>query len=96
MTASENLRRELESIEDGIEELRELLYDAEEDVRRVRRLSGWIRTPGFRMLRVDLKRRIRGLEQRRDVVRTCYAEARRYEEWLELDGQAGRREVSVG
>lgn len=93
--ASENLRRELESIEGRIEDLQEVLYDTEETFRRVRRPPGWIRALGFRMLQVDLKRRILGLEQRRDMVRTCYAEARRYEDWLKLAGQGERRELSV-
>lgn len=95
MRAPENLGRELESIEGRIEDLQEALCYSEDDFRRVRGLSGWIRALGFRMLQVDLKRRIRGLKQRRDVVRTCHAEARRYEEWLGLAEQGERREASV-
>lgn len=82
MAASESLRRELESIEDEAEDLRDGLYRLE-DLRTARVRPGWLTGLGVRMLEIDLRRRIRDLEVRRRVALNCYAEARKYEDWLE-------------
>lgn len=95
MAATENLRRELEGIEGRIEGLREALYRAEEDLRGAGVRPGWLQALGVRSLKVDLRRRIRDLEQRRRVVRNCYTEAAKYEGWLRPAGQEERREGAV-
>jgi hypothetical protein len=82
MAASESLRRELESIEGEVESLRDGLYRLE-DLRAARIRPGWLKVLGMRMLKVDLRRRIRDLGERRRVALNCYAEARKYENWLE-------------
>lgn len=94
MTASENLRRELESIEGGIESLQETLCRVE-DLRSYGARPGWLRALGVRILKADLRRRIRDLEQRRGVARNCFAEARKYESWLRRAENAGRWEDAV-
>lgn len=92
MAASQNLRRELEIIETGIEDLQEALYGVEDDLRAGGVRPGWLRALGVRMLKTDLRRRIRDLRQRRRVVLNCYAEAREYESWLTTTGRQRRRE----
>jgi hypothetical protein len=84
MAASESLRRELESIEGEAEDLRDGLYRLE-DLRTARIRPGWLTVLGVRMLEIDLRRRIRDLEERRRVALNCYAEARKYEDWLKAE-----------
>lgn len=86
MAASENLRRELGSIEARIEELREILFRMDADFRAVQGRVGWLRTLQIRALKVNLERQIRELKQRREATRRCLAEARRFEEWLRFSG----------
>lgn len=94
MAASENLKRELESIEGRIEDLQDTLCGVE-GLRAAGIRPGWLQVLGVRMLRTDLRRRIRDLEQRRRVVLNCYTEARRYEGWLRSAEREERREGAV-
>jgi hypothetical protein len=94
MAASENLKRELEGIEGRIEGLQDTLWRVE-DLRAAGIRPGWLQVLGIRMLKTDLRRRIRELEQRRRVVLNCYTEARKYEGWLGRAERDERREGAV-
>lgn len=94
MSASENLKRELENIECRIEGLQEMLCRVD-DLRAVGIRPGWLRLLGVRALRIDLRRRIRDLEQRRMVVRNCHAEARKFEAWQGPAERGDSRENAV-
>ena len=96
MAASENLRRELESIEARIEELREDLHRLDADFRMVRGRAGWLWALRVRAMRVGLGRQVRELELRRGAARTCLVETEGYEEWLRFSALRERPETLVG
>lgn len=87
MTASENIRHELEETEARIEDLREMLYRVDADFRVVRAHVGWLRALRVRALKAGIGRQIRDLELRREAARRCLWESRRYEEWLQRSGR---------
>ena len=95
MPASDNLRRELESIEARIEDLQESLYRVDADLRAIRGRIGWLRALRVRALKVGIRRQIQELKPRRAAARACYAEAKGYEEWLRLGGRKRRPETLV-
>ena len=80
MTGSDNLKQQIEGIESEIEELQEMLFQVE-SLRGSGMRPGLFQALSVRMLKMDLRRRIRDLGWRRKMAHNCYLETREYEAW---------------